>query len=210
MEITVQGPRLVAEKDEYASAEGQLFARRVLFFMALFIAVAVPVSVINTVREADPGDAGGIVEIILSILPAVALLIAAPFFLRNSLKAIEAGEIVRLEIDTRRRIVLMRTRTIDESVETYRMLTDLVAVELVDTSTEDMKLYGVSLVFRDGSEARLWSLEPELAVGLWDNCHRLLKPLGLDIAWIDRRPNADRRRLPTHNLSMLTKSARQR
>lgn len=210
MEITRQGDRLIAEKDEHASAQSQLYAKRILFGIALVVAVVVPISVINTWRDASETEGITIFELILSVAPAVMVLITAPLFLRNSFTAIEEGEIVRVEIDTRRRIILFRTRTIDEAVETYQMLGDLTQVDLIDTSTDEVPQSGIAFFFRDGSAQGLLTLGQDTAVTLWDEAHGLLREAYPEIAWYDRRPDKQRRKLPTENMSMLARAEARR
>lgn len=210
MEISRQGSRLVAEKDEHASAQSQLFAKRILFGIALVVAVVVPISVINTWRDASETEGITLFELILSVAPAVMVLISAPLFLRNSFSAIDEGEIVRVEVDTRRRIILFRTRTIDESVETYHMLGDMTQVDLIDTSTDELTQSGIAMFFRDGSAQGLLTLGQDVAVDLWDKMYTLLREEYPRIAWYDRRPNKQRKKLPTDNLSMMARAGEAR
>lgn len=204
MELSVSSTRIVAEKDELASAEGQLFARRILFGVALVIAVIVPLSVLNTWRENSESGVG-LLELILSVAPAVMIIITAPFFLRNSFQTIAEGEIVRLEIDLRRRTLLYRTRTIDEAVERYKMLSELSYVALVDTSTEDLPMAGIVFGCVDRDAPSLLTLDPSFAVELWDAAYTLLREPYPRIQWFDTRPNKMRRQMPTENMSMMAR-----
>lgn len=204
MDVTLESRRLVVETDEALAAEGQVWTRRLLYGGLLFVAVIIPVVMFSEwSRSREEGAT--VLEIALALLPAVAILISAPFALRRSFKALEMGQIIRLEIDLRRAIVLVRKRTIDESVETYQMLRELVSVDLVEIKSENSVDYGVVFVFENMNHAAMSGLLPEKAVEIWDAAHRLVADSYPDVRWLDHRSNSTRRKIPTASLSMLAR-----
>jgi len=205
MDVTLERRRLIVETDEELAARGQVWTRRLLYAGLLFVAVIIPVLVLSEWTESRE-EGASIVEIVLALIPALAILITAPFALRRSFKALELGQIIRLEIDLRRGIVLIRKRTIDESVETYQMLRDLTSVDLIEVKSENSVDYGIVFLFEDMNHAAITGLLPEKAVEIWDSSRALVAGSYPAVTWLDHRSNSTRRKTPTREFSTMTRT----